>query len=123
MAATAEGIDTAMNSFKSMLMTWRPCANLWSDGREETHHAFVLGMRRLQEFMQKSGKLNDLISHFTQKFVQVGERRNFALTVLTDMAWTILILTWEAHASQRACLDLHRAPDGAEIPAVQSWAC
>jgi len=52
--------------------------------------------RLLKEFMQKSGKLNDLISHFTQKFVQVGERRNFALTVLTDMAWTILILTWEA---------------------------
>jgi len=52
--------------------------------------------RALREFMQSDARLSDLVSLYGQKFVQLGENKNFTLSTLTDMVWTVLVLTWEA---------------------------
>lgn len=52
--------------------------------------------RALREFMQNEARLSDLVSLYGQKFVQLGENKNFTLSTLTDMVWTVLVLTWEA---------------------------
>jgi len=57
--------------------------------------------RCLREFMQSDARLSDLVSLYGQKFVQVGENKNFTLSTLTDMAWTVLVLTWEAILEQK----------------------
>eukprot|EP00434_Breviolum_minutum_P019769 symbB.v1.2.017445.t1/scaffold1360.1/size203234/16 len=55
----------------------------------------------MKEFMNEDPKLNDLVHLFTQKFVQMGQSRNFTLTTLLDLSWTVLILTWEAVINDR----------------------
>jgi len=57
--------------------------------------------RAMKEFMNEDPKLNDLVHLFTQKFVQMGQSRNFTLTTLLDLSWTVLILTWEAVINDR----------------------
>lgn len=52
--------------------------------------------KAMREFMREDPKLNDAVLMFTQKFVHMGQSRNFALSTLMDMAWTVLIITWEA---------------------------
>lgn len=47
----------------------------------------------------KEPRLNDAINLFAQKFVAMGENRNFTLSTLTDMTWTVLVVMWEAVAS------------------------
>eukprot|EP00435_Cladocopium_sp_Y103_P038024 s836_g10.t1 len=80
--------------------------------------------RAMKEFMNGDPKLNDLVHLFTQKFVQMGQSRNFTLSTLLDpsmgpmwnldrssgplflvftmdLSWTVLILTWEAVINDR----------------------
>ncbi|CAK9062646.1 unnamed protein product, partial [Durusdinium trenchii] len=51
--------------------------------------------RAMKEFMNGDAKMNDLVNLFTQKFVQMGQSRNFTLSTLLDLSWTVLLLTWE----------------------------
>jgi hypothetical protein len=57
--------------------------------------------RAMKDFLNSDNKLNELVALFTQKFVQLGQSRNFTITTLTDMAWTVLVLTWEAVIEQK----------------------
>lgn len=53
----------------------------------------------LKDFVLKEPRLNDAINLFAQKFVAMGENKNFTLSTLTDMTWTVLVVMWEAVAS------------------------
>mmetsp|Transcript_22130 Transcript_22130/g.39750 ORF Transcript_22130/g.39750 Transcript_22130/m.39750 type:complete len:1059 (+) Transcript_22130:52-3228(+) len=57
--------------------------------------------RAMKTFMNSDPKFTDLIHLFTSKFVQLGQSKNFTLTTLMDMAWTVLILTWEAVIAEK----------------------
>ncbi|CAE8609224.1 unnamed protein product, partial [Polarella glacialis] len=57
--------------------------------------------RAMKDFMHQDTKLNDLVALFTQKFVQLGSSKNFTLSTLMDMAWTVLVLTWEAVVAEK----------------------
>eukprot|EP00930_Biecheleria_cincta_P060553 TRINITY_DN4619_c0_g1_i1.p1 TRINITY_DN4619_c0_g1~~TRINITY_DN4619_c0_g1_i1.p1 ORF type:complete len:1030 (-),score=283.32 TRINITY_DN4619_c0_g1_i1:290-3379(-) len=74
----------------------------WADGEVPEKIKKITGWKRaMKTFMNQDPKLNDLVQLFTQKFVQLGQSRNFTLSTLMDLAWTVLILTWEAVLSEK----------------------
>eukprot|EP00439_Symbiodinium_sp_Y106_P023167 s6080_g2.t2 len=74
----------------------------WPDGEVPEKIKKIAGWKRaMKDFMNQDAKLNDLVALFTQKFVQLGQSRNFTLSTLMDMAWTVLILTWEAVVNEK----------------------
>ncbi|CAE7848803.1 unnamed protein product [Symbiodinium microadriaticum] len=74
----------------------------WPDGEVPEKIRKIAGWKRaMKDFMNQDAKLNDLVALFTQKFVQLGQSRNFTLSTLMDMAWTVLILTWEAVVNEK----------------------
>mmetsp|Transcript_31984 Transcript_31984/g.74937 ORF Transcript_31984/g.74937 Transcript_31984/m.74937 type:complete len:1207 (+) Transcript_31984:69-3689(+) len=52
-------------------------------------------LQHLQSFMADN-KVTEVLMFFTQKFAQLDGPVNFTLTTLTDLAWTLLVLVWEA---------------------------
>ncbi|CAE7293039.1 unnamed protein product [Symbiodinium pilosum] len=74
----------------------------WPDGEVPEKIKKIAGWKRaMKDFMNQDPKLNDLVALFTQKFVQLGQSKNFTLSTLMDMAWTVLILTWEAVVNEK----------------------
>jgi len=74
----------------------------WADGEVPEKIKKITGWKRaMKTFMNQDPKLNDLVLLFTQKFVQLGQSKNFTLSTLNDLAWTVLILTWEAVLSEK----------------------
>eukprot|EP00440_Ansanella_granifera_P026707 gb/GFBE01029003.1/.p1 GENE.gb/GFBE01029003.1/~~gb/GFBE01029003.1/.p1 ORF type:complete len:1065 (+),score=298.44 gb/GFBE01029003.1/:1-3195(+) len=74
----------------------------WADGEVPDKIRKIAGWKRaMKTFMSNDPKLNDLVAMFTQKFVQLGQQKNFTISTLMDLAWTVLILTWEAVITEK----------------------
>eukprot|EP00928_Gymnodinium_smaydae_P064842 TRINITY_DN480_c0_g1_i1.p1 TRINITY_DN480_c0_g1~~TRINITY_DN480_c0_g1_i1.p1 ORF type:complete len:1312 (-),score=315.44 TRINITY_DN480_c0_g1_i1:134-4069(-) len=69
----------------------------------------------LRDFLHGDARLNRVVSLFAQKFMQVSAHTNFTLSTLTDMAWTVLLLTRDAVMEGKLCLE-----DGAATAGVRS---
>lgn len=50
----------------------------------------------LRDFMKRDARLQNVVSLFAQKFLQVSQHANFTLNTLMDMAWTVLVVTRDA---------------------------
>jgi len=53
-------------------------------------------LRTLRDFLKEDDRLKQVVDLFAQKFMSVNGHTNFTLTTLSDMAWTILVVTREA---------------------------
>lgn len=68
-----------------------------AEGQVPEKIAKIAGWKRaIKDYMTQDPKLNDLVSLYATKFIQLGQTRNFTLSTLMDMAWAILVVTWEA---------------------------
>jgi len=58
--------------------------------------AKIVALEKSMRSFMNSAQTTEAINLYAQKFVQMGENKNFTLSTLADLAWTILVLVCQA---------------------------